>query len=166
MLKTLAFTAFALTAALLPGGLARAQNTAMSDLQISNPHIPQPAAKAMVAGGYVAIRNNGAQPDRLLGATSEGAKAVELHETRVDANGVASMAPVAGLDIAPGATLVLERGGHHIMFMGLTASLAAGDVLPVMLLFEKAGPFQVPFLVAPASDAGMDKHNDMTVPTE
>ncbi|PKP62731.1 MAG: hypothetical protein CVT86_07040, partial [Alphaproteobacteria bacterium HGW-Alphaproteobacteria-8] len=42
-------------------------------------------------------------------------------------------------DLAPGAPAVLAPGGLHVMLMGLTAPLAAGDALPLTLIFEKAG---------------------------
>lgn len=39
--------------------------------------------------------------------------------------------------------LRLERGGSHIMFMGLKSTPKVGDKVTVELHFEKAGPVKV-----------------------
>jgi hypothetical protein len=155
---------FALIAALLLGGMAGAHELTVGDLQFIHPHIPQPAATAQVAGGYMAISNAGAQADRLMGVSSAIAKSVSLHETRVDANGVASMSPVKALEIPAGETVLLEPGGYHIMFMGLTGRLSEGDMLPVTLTFEKAGAIEMEFMVDPAGGAMMGHDHDMVMP--
>ena len=155
---------FALIAALLLGGTAGAHELTVGDLQFIHPHIPQPAATAQVAGGYLAISNAGAQADRLMGVSSKIAKSVSLHQSRVDANGVASMSPVAALEIPAGETVLLEPGGYHIMFMGLTGRFSEGDMLPVTLTFEKAGAIEMGFMVDPAGGTAMEHDHDRTMP--
>jgi copper(I)-binding protein len=44
-----------------------------------------------------------------------------------------------GFAIAEGDMLALERGGHHVMFMGLTEAFEQDKIVPVTLVFEKAG---------------------------
>ena len=48
-----------------------------------------------------------------------------------------------GLEIAPGATVMLKPGGYHIMFMGLKAPIAKDAEVPVTLVFEKAGSIDI-----------------------
>jgi copper(I)-binding protein len=158
---------FALIAALLLlGGMACAHELTVGDLQFIHPHIPRPAATAQVAGGYLAISNAGAQSDRLLGVSSTIAKSVSLHQSRVDANGVASMSPVEMLEIPAGDTVLLEPGGYHIMFMGLTGRFSEGDMLPVTLTFEKAGAIEMEFMVDPADGTAMEHDHDRAMPSE
>jgi hypothetical protein len=157
---------FALIGALLLGGTAGAHELTVGDLQFIHPHIPQPAATAQVAAGYLAISNAGAEPDRLVGVSSTIAKSVSLHQSRVDANGVASMSPVEMLEIPAGETVLLEPGGYHIMFMGLTGRFSEGDMLPVTLTFEKAGAIEMEFMVDPADGAAMKHDHDMAMPSE
>jgi copper(I)-binding protein len=157
---------FALIAALLLGGMADAHELTVGDLQFIHPHILQPAATAQVAGGYLAISNEGAQPDRLVGVSSAIAKSVSLHQSRVDANGVASMSPVEALEIPAGDTVLLEPGGYHIMFMGLTGRFSEGDMLPVTLTFETAGAIEMQFMVDPANGAAMAHDHDMAMPSD
>lgn len=74
------------------------------------------------------IHNPTAEPIGIVGATTDVADMVELHETIIDANGTTVMQAVeAGFLIAPGQTLSLEPGGDHVMLMGLNQDLIAGD---------------------------------------
>ncbi len=87
---------------------------------------------------YVLIENRGSEPDALLAATSDAAGTVELHETRQE-GGVMRMRPLAKVDVPPGGRIEMKPGGHHIMLLGLTRDLHAGDTVSVRLRFEKAG---------------------------
>jgi copper(I)-binding protein len=91
---------------------------------------------------YLHLTNLGDQPDRLLGAESPLAEAVELHSTSLEGD-MAHMMPVAGIDLPPGATVVLEPGGGHLMVVNLAGPLAPGDRLPLILLFEMAGDVEL-----------------------
>lgn len=143
-----------LAAALLLAAPAFAHELVVGDLMIIHPHIPQPAASAMAAGGFMAITNQGTKPDRLIGVTSDIAARSELHESRVDANGMGSMTPVEALEIPPGGTVNLEHGGYHIMFMGLKAPLTEGQMVKGALIFEKAGRIEIEFMVDPPGKGG------------
>ena len=140
---------------------AHAHELAVGDLQIIHPHIPQPAATARAAGGFMAIVNNGTEPERLLGVETDFAMKSGVHESRVDANGVGTMTPVDFLEIPPGETVSLEHGGHHIMLMGLTGTLLAGEMHKATLIFERAGRVEIEFMIDPpagmgAGEVGMD----------
>ena len=92
-----------------------------------------------VAAGYLTIENQGDSPDRLMEIRSVLARKVELHATTVE-NGVTSMRPVdGGLEIPANASVTLQPGGNHLMFVGLNAPLAEGEQVAVELIFEKAG---------------------------
>ena len=99
---------------------------------------------------YISVRNDGDAPDRLVGVATEAAQMAHLHETTND-NGVMQMRPVAGIDIPPHQTVTLKPGGTHIMLMGLSAPLKAGDSFPLTLSFAKAGKAAISVEVRPAS---------------
>jgi copper(I)-binding protein len=149
----------ALLAAILLAGPALAHGLASGDIEIIHPHIPQPAASAKAAGGFMAIVNNGAEPDRLIGVESEIAMKSMVHESKVDANGVGTMTHVEAIEIPPGETINLEHGGYHIMFMGLTGTLTEGEMHKAVLIFEKAGRVEIEFMIDPP--AGMGDMGDM-----
>jgi copper(I)-binding protein len=144
----------AFVAAILLAGPALAHDLTSGDLEIIHPHIPQPAASAKAAGGFMAIVNNGDAPDRLIGIESGIAMKSEVHESKVDANGVGTMTHVDAIEILPGETINLEHGGYHIMFMGLTGTLTEGEMHEAVLIFEKAGRVEIEFMIDPPTGQG------------
>ncbi len=91
------------------------------------------------AAGYLTIDNHGPAGDALVSASSPDAASVELHETALDSSGMTGMMPVAQLACPVGGTVTLAPGGYHLMIMGLTRALKAGDQLELDLVFEHAG---------------------------
>jgi copper(I)-binding protein len=109
---------------------------------------------AKVAGGYLTIENRGAQPDRLLSATSVVASKVEIHQVLMQ-DGIMTMRPLdGGLAIPPGGAITLAPGGNHIMFVGLTAPFEEGQRIPVSLNFERSGRLDAIFEVGPVGAKG------------
>jgi len=143
-----------LAAALLLAAPTFAHEVTAGDIQIIHPHIPQPAASAKAAGGFMAIVNTGTDPDRLLGAESDIAMKVEVHESKVDANGIGTMEHVDAIEIPPGETVSLEHGGYHIMFMGLKGTLTEGEMHKGVLVFERAGRVEIEFQIDPPTGKG------------
>ncbi|HQS09430.1 MAG TPA: DUF1775 domain-containing protein [Xanthobacteraceae bacterium] len=126
--------------------------TAAATFKAGTLTIEQPWARATpggakVAGGYVKITNTGPLPDKLIGGSFERAGRFEVHEMGMN-NGVMTMRPVSGgLDIAPGASVMLAPGGFHIMLMDLKQPLKEGESVKGTLTFEKAGTVDVVFAV-------------------
>lgn len=125
--------------------------------------IVQPWSRATPAGapaaaGYLTIANDGRAPDRLLGGSSPASAQLQIHEMTMD-GGVMRMRPVAGgLVIPPGATVTLKPGGLHVMFIGLKRPLKAGERLPAVLRFERAGDVPVTFDVQPLGGSAPAHH--------
>lgn len=119
------------------------------DLHIIHPSIPDPLPMAKSAAGYMAIVNDGEEPDRLIEVRTDFARASTVHQTVVDDAGVARMIPMVEMIIPPGDVLTLEPGGMHVMFMGLTRKADEGDMIPATLVFERAGEIEIEFMVDP-----------------
>ena len=118
---------------------------------------------AKAGAAFMMIQNQGDTDDRLVGVTSEAATRVELHTHKVDDNGVAKMVHVEeGFAIPAGEVHMLKRGGDHVMFLGLTQTLHHGDVVPLTLVFEKAGEInvEVPVDLERKPGHGGMKHNN------
>jgi periplasmic copper chaperone A len=97
-----------------------------------------------ISAAYMTIANKGDAGDRLKSARTPKAKAVELHQTTMTADGVMQMRKVEdGLPIEAGASLVLEPGGAHLMLLGLEDALRAGEELILTLEFANAGVVDV-----------------------
>lgn len=106
-------------------------------------------ARASVAGApnsaaYGLLVNLTDEDDTLVSVSTDAAMMVELHEMSMTADGVMQMRPVeGGVPVAAQNFFALEPGGYHIMMMGLTRELVAGEMLDLTLAFEHAGEIQV-----------------------
>ncbi len=148
---------------------ARADEVKAGDLVITEPWSRATPKGAKIGGGFVTIENKGTTPDKLVGASSDIAGSIQVHEMSMT-NGMMKMRPVeGGLTIDPGKTVKLAPGGYHLMMMDLKSPLKQGDKLPITLDFEKAGKVQVTFDVmavgaqGPAANSGskMQMKKDM-----
>jgi len=98
--------------------------------------------KVPTTAAYFKVENKGATEDRLIGVSTPAAAMSHLHES-VEENGVMQMRSVAALTLKPGQSLQLDPGGLHVMVMNLKAPLKAGEKVPLVLSFEKAGTIKV-----------------------
>jgi periplasmic copper chaperone A len=132
---------------------AVAHDYKVGDLEIGHPYAFVSTGKT--AAGYFSVENAGAVADRLVAVKTAFPRA-EVHATETDATGVARMTAVQALDIPAGGSVSLAPGGIHVMFMGLSEPLAAGDHVPATLVFENAGEIEVDFHVQARDGAGSD----------
>jgi copper(I)-binding protein len=131
-------TSIALTMMLLAFPV-RAEDVKAGDLVISQAWSRATPGGAKTGGGYLTIQNKGTAPDKLIGASTDVAGKVEVHEMAMN-DGVMKMRPLEnGLTIEPGKTVKLAPGGNHLMMMDLKNPLKQGEKVPVTLQFEKAG---------------------------
>ncbi|MFE9404446.1 copper chaperone PCu(A)C [Streptomyces sp. NPDC006530] len=132
----------------LSAGLALAGCSDSADakpkLQVSDAFMPVPTSD--MAGGFLIVKNEGKTADKLTKVTSELSDNITIHETKNQ-----KMREVTSFDIPAGGELDLERGGNHIMFMGLKKKPQQGEKVTVELHFEKADPVKVDLAVKEAT---------------
>jgi copper(I)-binding protein len=97
--------------------------------------VTAPGAGMPMAAGYLRIGNRSGSDIRITRVSSPEYASVEMHETLIE-DGVARMRAIPVLEIADGETVVLERGGKHLMLMQpvgeprtITLNFYSGDVL-------------------------------------
>ena len=100
---------------------------------------------------FMVIENTGSE-DKVLGANSSIAERIELHTHTMD-DGIMMMREVGHYDVPENGQATLEPTGHHIMLMGLTHPLKAGEHFPLVLDLENAGPINVDVMVVKPGDA-------------
>ncbi len=146
-------------AAGLAGTVAAAQDFQLGPLKIDHPWARPTVPGQSTGAGYLSVHNSGSKTDRLLGAGSPAAAAVEVHEMRMEGE-VMRMREIKALELPAGKPVRLAPGGLHLMLIGLKAPLKVGDRLPVKLRFEAAGEIEVVFQVEnkPAPVAEAHKH--------
>jgi periplasmic copper chaperone A len=104
--------------------------------------MPEMNADGSLAG-YLRIKNSSASDDSLVGVQTNFAGMSMLHKSSVDSNSVATMEMVMAIKVPAGQTVELKPGDLHIMFTDLKQDLKAGDMVTLVLQFEKAGSVSV-----------------------
>lgn len=143
--------AFAVSLALVsPGAIADDEDDVeVGDLVIVEPHSRQTPKHARAGVGYLTIRNEGAEADRLVSVACDCAMMTQIHVTEND-GGVMRMRELAdGIEIPAGGEISLAPGGAHLMFMGLDGPFVADKPFAATLTFERAGSIDVEFDVRP-----------------
>jgi hypothetical protein len=104
------------------------------------------AMGAMGQGGtgavYVTLTNTGSQADALVSASTDTARAVELHEVQNE-GGVMKMRPVKSIQVPAGGKVELKPGGYHLMLLDLKHDLKPGETVPVTLKFEHGAEVRI-----------------------
>jgi copper(I)-binding protein len=163
----LAASLLACSMLLLAARGALAQEFKHGAIDIIRPWSRATPGGAKVAGGYAVIRNEGAEPDRLVAATAEIASGATLHQMTMS-DGVMSMRMLPeGVVIPAHGEIALKPGGYHLMLEDLKNPLKVGDSFKGSFTFEKAGTIDVTYSVesigasAPARDDNMDQMKGM-----
>lgn len=128
------------------------ESVEVSDARVGQPTGPN-AALYFVA-------TSGGEADRLVGASTDFATAVELHETTMGEDGTMGMQAVEGLDLPAGGDLVLEPGGYHLMLVEADR-MEVGDTIEVTISWEQAGDMTIEAEVVEPGET-MD-HGDMDI---
>lgn len=93
---------------------------------------------------FLQVENMTDAEDQLIGAKSDIAKKVELHTHQASADGVMQMLHVPeGFPVPAKGKLSLERGGYHVMMMGMNEALKDGDMVHLTLVFKNAGEITI-----------------------
>lgn len=122
---------------------ALAHEFKVGDLQIVHPVARPTVAQQSTGAAYFGLNNLGKTDDRLVKVDTNVAKAAEIHTMEMRGD-VMKMREVDGIDLKAGSRLTMgSGGGYHIMLVGLTQPLKAGDRFPMTLTFAKAGKVDV-----------------------
>ena len=121
--------AFALAPFLLAG------SAAAQELHVMDAWIAEAPPTAGAHAAYVTISNTGDVPGAIVEVEAAGYGAARLHLSE-EVNGVATMSPVARLEVPAGEQVEMRPGGLHIMLMGPQDAVDLGDVVPLTLVLE------------------------------
>jgi len=158
LFKQINFAATLLLASGLGFSDAQAHEIKLGDLVIHHPWSRQSPMAADVAAGFMTITNNGKEDDRLVKATSEVSKLVQVHDMKMVGDVMKMVELPEGLVIPAGTTVKLKPKGLHLMFMGLERQVVEGEEFTGTLTFEKAGSVTVEYEVAAPGGDMSDMH--------
>lgn len=128
---------------------AAAHEFFLGDLQIIHPSIPATPMGATRASVYMAIANDGAEPERLMGIETPFGPVTFLRPIEGDGD---RMEPLAWIDIAPGDVVLLARGEMRGLVGNVSRPLFEGGQLPGAMIFQKLGRFEMFFLIDPLEE--------------
>ncbi len=132
-----------LAALLLAAGPASAHGYKAGSIEIGHPWSRAMPPGARTGAGYLTLENKGAEADRLVSASSPAAADVSVHEMSMT-DGVMTMRAIeGGLAIPAGGETTLAPGGLHLMLTGVKEPFREGQMVPLTLVFEKAGRVDV-----------------------
>ena len=138
-------------------GFASAADYRIGALSIGAPFARATPPGARTGGAYFTVDNAGKTDDRLVAVSSPAAAHAELHAMAMD-GGVMRMRALGALAIPAGGKLMLAPGGNHVMLLDLKRPLVAGESVPLMLTFEKAGTVEVTVAVTALGDMPKPAH--------
>lgn len=139
-----------LVAALISGLAmpAFAHQEVAGNLKIGHPWVREaPEGAPGTYGCIIEIKNDGDEPETLLGASLEGAGEGVLYQI-IEKDGKFSSKPVEhGLVIAPHGSIELSPATYQIRFGKITKALTEESMVEGTLMFEKQGTVPVHFMV-------------------
>lgn len=120
-------------------------------VSIENPWARATVPAARVGGAYLTVRNESAVPDRLIGASSPAAVRVEFHLHTADGE-VMRMREAQSLEVPANGALELRPGAAHLMLVDIRKPFKPGDLVLVILKFQRAGEVAVQARVGGLAD--------------
>lgn len=101
---------------------------------------------------YLSLTNNTGSDQVLVAGETDVANTVEIHVHERNGD-VMTMRPLPeGLTVGAGETVVLEPMGLHLMLIGLTDALEAGETFDIVLIFESGARVATEVEVRPLRD--------------
>ena len=117
----------------LAGILLTACSTA-TGIEVSNAWA-RPALQDGNGAVYFLLENHAAAGEELTGVSSEAARAVEIHESKMEGD-VMQMHQVLSVPLRGKESIEFGPGGYHVMLIGLIQELKAGDEIQITLHFK------------------------------
>ncbi len=121
-----------------------------TELQLTQGEVRVPMPGRSVTAGYFTLVNNTTAAVELVKASSPAFARVELHQ-HIKQDDVMRMVEVEAISLDPGATLVFQPGGLHLMLFEPQIALTVGDSVSVTLHFadNTTKELQLPLTATP-----------------
>lgn len=132
-------------------------------IMVMDPYARSSTSMSTSGAAFMTLMNHADEDDRLVAVQSDAAERVEIHTHKEDANGVMKMMEVKeGFVVPAGGMHALQRGGDHVMFLGLKDAMEQGEMISLTLTFENAGDVTVEVPVDLTRKPGAMKHDHKT----
>ena len=118
---------------LLFAALAMAAALAQASVTASDAWVRGTVAAQKTTGAFVTLQSS--EESRLVAVTTPAARSAEIHASE-QKQGVMHMHALDAIALPAGQRVELKPGSFHIMLVGLTRALSAGDTVPLTFTFE------------------------------
>ena len=118
---------------LLFAALAMAAGLAQASVTATDAWVRGTVAAQKTTGAFVTLQSS--EESRLVAVTTPAARSAEIHASE-QKQGVMHMHALDAIALPAGQRVELKPGGFHIMLVGLTRALSAGDTVPLTFTFE------------------------------
>ncbi|WP_209426453.1 copper chaperone PCu(A)C [Pararhodobacter sp. SW119] len=151
------FRNFSLAAA---AALFAAPALACDGFEVRDAYARATGAMAQAGAAFMSLHNTGSRDCHVVAVRFNAAARTELHTHQEDDRGVMRMVEIdAGIPLPAEGVRVLDRGGDHVMFLGLTRPFAQGDTIEVTFVFEDGAERTVPVTVDNERQPGGHGHS-------
>jgi periplasmic copper chaperone A len=128
-------------------------------ISVSEAFVRPTASANMSSAAYLTLKNSGLKADKLIKVESDMVSNIQIHDTKIDKNGVMLMLPIEnGLTIPAQQAIVFKPRGLHIMLMGVKEPLNKGQSIPLTFIFEKLGSKTIHVSVGDNFEPSQCKH--------
>jgi len=136
--------------------LSACGNTEVADIEVHNPWV-RATAQGENAAVYFQLHNHTQNADELIGASSNMADVLEIHESKM-VNDVMQMNLVSSLPLGADEEVNFAPGGYHIMLVNIKQEFKIGDHIGIILHFKNHSDIVVNVTVGDAP-ATTEDHN-------
>ena len=109
---------------------------ASADVAVKGAWVRGTVPSQTVTGAFMTVTSS--VDAKIVGASSPIAHMTEIHESTMK-DGVNRMNAVESVALPAGKAVELKPGGYHMMMMGLSKPVAAGQKVPITLEIVEAG---------------------------
>lgn len=126
--------------------LALTTTAAFAEITVTDAYARSSAMMATSGAAFMVLHNDGHEDVTLIEARASGiAEKIELHTHIEDENGVMRMREVeGGISVPAHGETRLQRGGLHVMFLGLMAPFENGESFDLTLVFDDGEELTIP----------------------
>ena len=107
-----------------------------SAVHVSNARIPESAPGTQMMAAYMTLANTTTKDQVIVGFSSPVFKKIEMHQSSVDAKGMARMRPVSQLVIKPNQRIRLKPNSYHLMLFHPVQHLKVGQLIAITAHFK------------------------------
>lgn len=141
---------------LMLSGLALWSSLTLAEVSFDDAYIRAMPPGQPNTAAYFTVTNHSDQPIVFVSAQSNVAAKVEYHQHIMKDGGVMAMRKMESVTIPSHGSFQFKPGGHHVMFMGLNKTLAAGETVALTLEDSQHQTYSVNLSVQ--SPMGMQNH--------